>query len=168
MVRRLEGSPTNSHQSLVEGCSQWVLESSRPGLPHMWAEAPQVRQKFSGKESHMVDKRTQWDITSTFSGRHLESHHQKVAVFSPKMTFKDHIFREKSLSSSLPQAQQLSSPTPSSSHFLWAEQPLGSSLDPIPHPDWRRPRMPPWCTFLPSRGAQHGSMGKVVHMRTAG
>ena len=35
---------------------------------------------------------TQWGTTSTFFGCHSDSHPQKVAVFSPKLTFKDHIF----------------------------------------------------------------------------
>ena len=35
---------------------------------------------------------TRWDTTSTFFRCHSDSHPQKVAVFSPKPTFKDHIF----------------------------------------------------------------------------
>lgn len=35
---------------------------------------------------------TQWGTTSTFFRCHSDSHPQKVAVFSPKPTFKDHVF----------------------------------------------------------------------------
>lgn len=113
--------------------------SSGPGLPHMGAEAPRVRQKFSAKELHVVAKGIWWGTTSTSFGCHSESHHQKVAVFSPRMTFKDHIFLGE---------KPFLLPPPGSAAFLphmlffsllvSLNYPLGSSLAPVLHPGWRR------------------------------
>ena len=81
--------------SATEGCS-WAgwgggWPSSLSALPYVWAGAPTVRQTFSARTLHLLGG-MQWGTTSTFFRCHSDSHPQKVAVFSPKLTFKDHIF----------------------------------------------------------------------------
>lgn len=48
--------------------------------------------RISCKDWHSFARGLQWGTTSTSFRCHTDSHPQKVAVFSPKMTFKDHIF----------------------------------------------------------------------------
>lgn len=53
---KLSYSHPHPHQLLLEDCSQGLLMSGRPGLQHLRAEAPRVRQMFSGTELHGVAK----------------------------------------------------------------------------------------------------------------